>query len=232
MRRSQTLASLLLAAILAACTSGAAPTQTPLIPAAQTPPGPSAPAAPTPPAPAAPSSSAEPVIPTAAPGSPGPVPSFAIGSFDPNYLHAFPELEAQIPDEVAGIALEKFSIASRGSGETVEDLAAALAELGKTPNDLQVAAGSPASDSDRDLGILVWRVVGVPGDRLLQTLRTAFSADPSTGTVTDTTRSGKNVVAITTTTGDETQYAYPTGELVFLVGGEDPLVDAALGLLP
>ncbi len=145
---------------------------------------------------------------------------------------AGPKLEAQIPDEVAGIALEKFSVASSGSGQTDPAHAPALAELGKTPNDLQVAAGSPASDSDRDLGILVWRVVGVPGDRLIQTLLTFAAADPSTGTVTDTTRSGKNVVAITTTTGDETQYAYPTGELVFLVGGEDPLVDAALGLLP
>jgi len=230
MRRSQTLAALLLVAILGACTSGAAPTQTPLIPAAQTPPGPSAPAAPTPPAPAAPSSTAEPVVPTAAPGTPGPVPSFAVGSFDPNILHAFPELEAQIPDEVAGIALEKFSVASRGSGQTDPTLAAALAELGKTPNDLQLAGGSPASDSDRDLGIQVWRVVGVPGDRLVQTLLTFAAADPSTGTVTDTTRSGKNVVAITT--DDLTQYAYPAGELVFLVNGEDPLVDATLGLLP
>ncbi len=231
MRRSQTLAALLLVAILGACTSGAAPTQTPLIPAAQTPPGPSAPAAPTPPAPAAPSSTAEPVVPTAAPGTPGPVPSFAVGSFDPNILHAFPELEAQIPDEVAGIALEKFSVAAvSGSGETDAVFDAALAQLGKTPNDLQFAGGSPASDSDRDLGIQVFRVVGVPGDRLMQTLRTVAAVDPSSGTITETTRSGKNVLAITT--DGETQYAYPAGELVFLVGGEDPLVDATLGLLP
>ena len=231
MRRSPILSALLLAAILAACTSGAAPTQTPLIPAAQTPPGSSAPAVPTPPVPAAPSSSAEPVIPSAAPGTPGPVPSFAVGSFDPNILHAFPDLEAQIPDEVAGIALEKFSVAAvSGSGETDAAFAAALAELGKTPNDLQFAGGSPSSDSDRDLGIQIFRVVGVPGDRLLQTLRTLAAADPSTGTITETTRSGKNVVTITE--DGETQYAYPTGELVFLVGGEDPLIDAALGLLP
>jgi len=151
---------------------------------------------------------------------------------DPLTPHQFPDLEARIPDSVAGLAIRKASFgADFGEGALSADFQAAVEQFGMTVTDVQLATAGPSGESDRDLSIVAFKIGGADGAQFLQALRAISEANPgSSGSITDATIAGKNVLALTE--GENTQYAYPSGDVFFIVGGEDELVEATLSLLP
>lgn len=212
MRRTITSA-LALAVLAAACSTAAPGTTSTASTAAPATPGTGTPAAGT---------SA-----VATPAGTGPV----MPTLDPAVFHAFPDLEAQLPNEVAGVPLQKLSFGAFGGGSVDPLFAAVLAQVGKTVDDVQSAVAGPVdSMQDRELTIIAFRIVGIQGAQLLQAVRTAAQSDPTAGTVADATVGGKQVVALTD--ADETSYAYAAGEVVYVVSGEPALTDATMGMLP
>lgn len=168
----------------------------------------------------------------AAPTAASTPPAAGAPTEDPLTPHQFPDLEARIPNSVAGLAIQKASFgADFGEGALSADFQAAVEQVGMTVTDVQLATAGPPVDSDRDLSIVAFKVGGADSAVFLQALRTISEANPdSTGSITDATIAGKNVLALTE--GENTQYAYPSGDVFFIVGGENELVEATLSLLP
>ena len=224
MSRPAFILAMAMAGLLAVGCTGAAPTPSPdavptSMPSSASPTEAGASAAPTlSPTDAAPTDAAPP-----ADGAP---------TEDPLTPHQFPDLEARIPDSVAGLAIRKASFgADFGEGALSADFQAAVEQFGMTVTDVQLATAGPSGESDRDLSIVAFKIGGADGAQFLQALRAISEANPgSSGSITDATIAGKNVLALTE--GENTQYAYPSGDVFFIVGGEDELVEATLSLLP
>lgn len=172
-----------------------------------------------------------PVTPAATPGG-DPGASTAAATVADMEPHDFPELEALLPSEVAGVPIQKASFNSETGGVALSDeFTAAMQQFGRSETDVQLASAGPAGDSDRDLTILAFRIVGVDATQFLAALRTITDANPETEMgIGDATVAGKSV--LTLTQNDVTQYAYASGEVFFIVGGEQELIEATLTQLP
>ena len=128
--------------------------------------------------------------------------------------------------------IEKESFDAETGGLAFSDeFTAAMEQFGLSDTDIQVASAGPAGDSDRDLSILAFRLVGVDAAQFLAALRTITEANPETEMgIGEATVGGKSV--LTLTQNEVTQYAYASGEVFFLVGGEQELVEATLTQFP
>lgn len=151
--------------------------------------------------------------PTATPG--GGLPTFALPS-----LSTDPDLEALLPDEIAGQEVQTFSMTGDSflgtGGSGAEELQALLGGFGKTASDLSVAFGGAG-----DVGIIAYRVDGVPANLLFQAFLTAAQQE-SNATVSDVSLGGKAVKRVVSSDGDlGTAYVYASGDVMFIVGGED-----------
>jgi hypothetical protein len=155
--------------------------------------------------------------PTAAPASPGF--SFAL----PSGLNADTDLEALLPDELAGEPIQKLSMTGEsfvGTGQGTEEIEQMLTALGKTPSDLSVAFGGNAS-----VVLIAFRVKGVDANVIYQAVVAAQQQDDNV--ITDVTIAGKPakkvVDAIETST-----YLYLTGDALVTVTGVGSLDDTLL----
>ena len=170
-----------------------------------------------------------PVAGTPAAATTAPDPGATVSDLEP---HDFPDLEALLPSEVAGVPIQKASFDSETGGFALsEEFTSAMGQFGKSDDDVQLASAGPAGDSDRDLSILAFRLVGVDAAQFLTALRTITEANPETEMgIDDATVGGKNVLSLTQ--NDVTQYAYARGDVFFVVGGEQALVEATLAQFP
>jgi hypothetical protein len=178
---------------------------------------------------------------TAAVTTPGPaatggglLPSFDLGSFAIPSFNSDVELEGLLPDTIAGVPVQKFSMTGdsfMGTGGTgTEELDAILDEAGKTPADLSVAfAGTDA------VTLIAYRIKGVPADTFFQAFLLAAQEGGET-TLTDASFGGKSVKKVVSTDTDiGTVYVYASGDVLFIVGGEgltDAILQEAFSQLP
>lgn len=164
-------------------------------------------------------------------------------------FHGAVELEALIPDEVDGIAIEKQSLTgeqyvsafSGGNPEVREDLEDFLASVGRSIADVSAAFGSGFGESTY-VNISATRAAGADPTALLDgVVQLAVSSAPEfnsgmSATTTETTLGGKNVTLVTTTLGDSVfseQYYYGYGDVIFVVnGGSEEIIASAFSQLP
>lgn len=158
---------------------------------------------------------------TATPPKPTPSPSP-----ETDALHPYPELEAQLPNEIGGITLLKASIVvdPRRQGEKTLEV---LRLLGKTPQDMQIA--SAAADG-LDFEMYAQRIVGSTAADAVIAFKNVDEAEPTT-TVTYTPQiiNGKHILTRSVT--GQTTYIYALADIMFVVSGRRAFVEEALGKL-
>lgn len=214
MRLRPTLALLIVLAalLIAACTT--APTS-------------STPAAATSGTGASPSGSAGASAPGASPGGSLGIPQF----------NADPALEAQIPNQINGVTLQKLSFRGQdfvtAGAATDPELAQLFQRLGTSPQNLSIAIGFDASGS-MQTGVLAIRVAGSDANRVIQELGNAARQQNAAASVSQRTVGAKSVTTITEP--DDSSGAihlYARGDTVFgVTGGDAAATDQILGQLP
>jgi len=161
------------------------------------------------------------------------VPSTAVAggpSTDPlASFHGAQDLEALLPDAIAGVPVIKASVTGTDFMSTLggsEELGSALTALGKTPADLSVAFGSAGTGT-----IFAFQVNGVPGAQILSAL---FAAQSEGSTVTDVTLGGKSVKKVIASGETTASYIYSAGDVVFvtLAGITDAQLNDLFAALP
>lgn len=147
---------------------------------------------------------------------------------DPLGLHAYPELEARLPQTIGGRNLLTVSLAAHPDRQDPKTLEV-LERLNKTANDLQLANGDLGDDFDFEVGAM--RIIGAPGNDIVAAFRAVDEADPdSTAIYTPITLAGKNVTA--RTIDRVSTFLYGVDDIMFIIRGDQALVEEALGLLP
>lgn len=204
----------LLVAAVAACGAGAAPSGST--------------------APVSAAASAEPSVAASASAAGSPSAAASAGASQPTgsiglpSIHEAPDLEAALPDQLGGEALQKLSFKGSGSlaagnGQDFLDL---LGALGKSPDDFTLAVAGGQGGS-----VGAFRVAGTDGNALLSAFIDAAKKDDATTQATDANRGGKAIKKVVS--GTDTTYAYASGDKVFFVQSDtDALVDEALSKLP
>lgn len=139
--------------------------------------------------------------------------------------HADPALEGQLPTEVSGITLRRYSLAladvlDAGGNRAVID--AFLSGIGKTESDGSFAS---ASDPTNTLtgGILAFKVSGADTARLLGGIVSVEQSDLGAGATTRQAKiGGKGVTIVSVGTGpNDTEWIYGRNDVVFVVHADD-----------
>lgn len=156
--------------------------------------------------------------------------SAALESIDQGSLHAYPDLEARLPRQIAGIDLDTISLPGSSDDGSNPDatgqlFATAVHDLGRTPADMQLAFARPRN-GDADVVVVAYRLPGVSGAQLLGML----GPDDVDGSIEPATIAGKNVLALLEI--EATSYAYAADDVVYVVGGAPELIKAAIQALP
>lgn len=177
---------------------------------------------------------------------PSPAAVIPIETIDPNATdepteapfvapHDIPELEALVPAELTGTALQRQSW--DGNVFLTDDawstsMNAFLTKAGKSPPDLQVAQ---AYDPDQVLDASVWvyRVTGAKGAAVQDALIAAWKGDYPDMTVSQVTLEGKEVTKAGFGEDTPSSYLYLRGDLVYdIEAADDKVAIAALAALP
>jgi hypothetical protein len=139
-------------------------------------------------------------------------------------VHQFLDLEARLPDTIGGQPVQKFSLVTDPAAQSPKTLEV-LRRLDKTTSDLEVAKGFLSSSTDFNLSAL--RILGTDAVRAAVAFEQIDEGDPNSNTLYQpATVAGKRVII--RKTGDTTDYMYPLGDTIFVVGGARPLVEEAL----
>lgn len=147
--------------------------------------------------------------------SPSPTPNTVV--------HRYLDLEARLPDEIAGRPVEKFSLTTEPDTQSAKTLEV-LRRLGKTTADVQLARGFV---NGVDVNLSALRILGSDAVRAAVAFEQIDEGDPhSNTTYVPATIAGKRVLI--RKTGETTDYMYPLGDTIFVVGGARPLVEEAL----
>ena len=138
----------------------------------------------------------------------------------PSLIHADADLEALFPDSVGGQPLEVQSMAGVGAfGNSEADLLARIEEMlaaqGKTLDDVSVAFVFGA-----DHAILAFKVAGGDPSAFGNLLLESFGTEVTTTDQEPGQVAGKDVTIVTA--GGQTSYIYSSGEVLWLVGAEEP----------
>jgi hypothetical protein len=142
-------------------------------------------------------------------------------------LHAFPELEARLPEMISGRRLTTVSLSAHPDRQDPKTLAV-LERLDRAASDLQLANGE-LTGYNLEIGAL--RIVGAEAAMIIAAFRAVDEADPGhVALYTPTTVAGKQVTA--RTVGVESSYLYGVDDIMFIVSGDQALVEAALAALP
>src|SRR3954447_19948519 len=138
-------------------------------------------------------------------------------------VHQFLDLEARLPDTIGGMPVQKFSLVTDPAAQSPKTLEV-LRRLDKKTSDLEIAKGF-VTGSDINLSAL--RILGTAATRAAVAFEQIDEGDPSsTTTYTPATVAGKRVLV--RKTDQTTDYMYPLGDTIFVVGGARPLVEEAL----
>jgi hypothetical protein len=150
------------------------------------------------------------------------VPSPAAGTDS----HADPSLENELPSEISGTAMRRYSVSladllASGAGDRAP-VDAFLKSIGKSESDGSIAA---AFDPTNVMGggIFAYRITGADPAALLQGITSVEAADLGAGvTMKQATVSGKNVSVVSVGTGvNDTEWIYGRGDIVFVVHATD-----------
>ena len=129
-------------------------------------------------------------------------------------VHQFLDLEARLPDTIGGKPVQKFSLVTDPAAQSPKTLEV-LRRLDKTVSDLEIAKGF-VTGSDFNLSAL--RILGSDATRAAVAFEQIDEGDPSSNTTyLPATVAGKRVLV--RKTGDTTEYMYPLGDTIFVVGG-------------
>ena len=149
--------------------------------------------------------------------------------------HGVPELEALLPTELTGTALQRQSW--DGDVFLTDDawstsMSAFLTKTGASPSALQVAQ---AFDPEQVLDASVWvyRVTGATGAAVHDALIAAWKGDYPDMTVSQVTLDGKEVTKASFGADTPSSYLYLRGDLVYdIEAADDKVAIAALAALP
>lgn len=149
------------------------------------------------------------------------------------------DLEALIPNEIAGITLQKFSMQGSefvSSGSATEETQDFLEGLGVSTDDVAVAAGYGLSpDTGEGLAVFVFRAEGAGTERLLSVFKEATDASREQPLQWEAAEvGGKRVERATDPEQDgQVVYLYATGDtLFFLAATQEDHAAEALAALP
>jgi hypothetical protein len=217
-RRLPTLAIVAFVLVLASCQS-AAPTSSPTSTPAPT-------EAPTP-------------EPTEA-ATDGTEPTDAANGGLPNF-NADPALEAQLPDEIRGTTLTKFSfraadVLDEGSvDEETQRFLETITGMGASIDDVSLAFAADMSGG-LNVQLIAFRVAGADADQLLAAIVAEAESDAGPGDqIGETTLGGKTVTTLldASSTTDGPAYLYASGDTVYLTQSSDEaLAGEVLAALP
>jgi hypothetical protein len=141
------------------------------------------------------------------------------------------ELEALIPNTIAGITLQKLSmkgsdLLASGTGDPAAQKF--LQDLGVSPDSIAIAYGYGVSaDATTGAYMFVFQATGAGKDKLLQVFKDSQGAQSTTPLVWETKSVGGKDVQVVTTTG-QTIYLYATNDLLFMLAVNDPAAAAAV----
>ena len=165
------------------------------------------------------SSPASSAISTAPPSSEGPSVPAVTSS------HAFPALEALLPAEVSGTAMQRSSatfaaLLASGGDRTAID--AFLQGIGKSESDGTFAAAFDPTNTIGG-GIFVFRIAGVDAGVLLPAIVSVEQSDLGTGaTVRQATVGGQNVTVVSVGNGvNDTEWVIGRDDVVFVIHASD-----------
>ena len=155
------------------------------------------------------------LAPTAAPATVAPAtpaPSSILPGFSIDLPSVDKELEGLLPDEVAGEAVTKASVAGDMllQGANSEDFQKVLNALGKAPSDLTAALGGNSKAF-----IIAFRIKGVPASQFFNQFVQLANQDPQSQ-VADVTLGGKQAKKFTDAEGTTT-YLYLIGDTIITV---------------
>ena len=154
-------------------------------------------------------------------------------TLDPEFSFALPsedkELEALLPDEIAGGTVAKSSMAGASLvGSDTSGISKVLQGLKKTPDDLSAAFGSGGGVS-----VSAYRLKGVEASALLTAFIGLLSAEEAP-TVSDATIGGKAVKQVVVS--GQTMTVYTHDDVLFTIApigsGKDAAVAEAISKLP
>ncbi len=140
--------------------------------------------------------------------------------------HSAPDLEAQLPDVVAGATLSKYSLTL---AELLDDpsadraaITAFVERLGKTLADAAVAAAYDASGR-LDGAVQAYRISGADPAGLLAGMVSVAQSDlGADAAIRQATIAGKSVTVVSVGTEvNDTQWLYSRGDIVFVVHAPD-----------
>ncbi|MFL5674973.1 MAG: hypothetical protein ACJ779_08205 [Chloroflexota bacterium] len=143
--------------------------------------------------------------------------------------HDAPELEADLPTTINGATLHVESqtgtdnLSDDGYSNTIKTF---LTSVGKAPADLHIARAIDP-DGTVDGEFQVYRVAGVDGKKVGDTLIDAWKVDFPDLTKTDETISGQPVTKVVFDPDTPTSYLYVRGEDLYDIWTSDPAVAAA-----
>ncbi len=235
---------LVLAVAVAGCSSGASVTS-----------GPSAPPSAMTSVTVAPPSALATDIAVSTPSAPAATPPASTPAVSPVVTAAATDQEPPsdtadlIPDEIAGMTLEKTSytgpeyveLASGGDPALIQKFTDFFTAMETTAENVELVAGNGFSDDDYVV-VSVFRVAGGDAATIVNaTVQNQIDTAPlfnpgMTGSAAPETVGGKDVTVLTLTLGTavyETQYLYGYGDAAFTVkGGSDEVISEALSKLP
>ena len=157
--------------------------------------------------------------PTAADPTPGPTDD------DGDAPHQVPDLEAMLPSEVLGVAVNK---ASTTGGEAAEDLNISDAVLdaielsGRSASEIEVAVGAP---DDESFLVIALRVPGLDARVMLNAI--VAENDPAMFPVEEGQIAGKDVTRL-----GEGQFFYASGDVLFSVLADVNAANEIISQLP
>lgn len=149
--------------------------------------------------------------------------------------HDAPDLEAALPAAVNGVQLQVQSVTGEGllsddAWSTV--VTTFLTGVGKTAKDLQFAQASDPTET-MDGSFEVYRVPGVDGAKLRDTLITAWKGDFPDLKLTDVTVGGQKMMKGEFDADTPPSYLYARGEYLYDIWTTDPdIAAAAIAALP
>ncbi|HEX2140861.1 MAG TPA: hypothetical protein VHK28_01125 [Candidatus Limnocylindria bacterium] len=158
---------------------------------------------------------------------------------NPSLPSSVPELEAVIPDQVAGMSLEKSSMRGEDfidSQEADELTREFLRQIEVDPEDLAVAVGFGLDrDTGTGVGVLVFNAQGADPDALVRVFKETSDAERDTPLEWESVTVGGKEVERTTDPlqGDQVVHLYGHEDTLFLVSAtSDEIAAEALEALP
>lgn len=150
-------------------------------------------------------------------------------------------LETLIPDEVAGITLEKESMTGAdvlGEEGVTPEVQAFLQTVGADVGDISAAFGFGFNADDPEQGFITisaFRVAGANEDVLLAEMQSSMEAEFEGTEVSQANLGGKDVTIIAYGDGPERQliYLHARGDIIFMVfSSTEELAEEALSQIP